>query len=69
MHSRQGDAVAPVRGEVGDGHAVQRPLEPLQHQLLGRRLGLVGADLVAEDEVPQQAQDQLAAAADDVLRA
>ena len=68
-YSLEGDAVAPVRGEVGDGHAVQRPLEPLQHELLGWHLALVGADLVAQDKVPQQSQNQLAAAAHDVFGA
>ena len=63
------DAVAPVGGEVGEADALQGVLEPLQHQLLGRRLGLVGADLVPQDQVPQQAQDQLGAAVHDVLGA
>ena len=69
MYSLEGDAITPVRGKVGDREALQRPLEPLQHELLGRRLALVGADLVSQDEVPQQAQDEFVAAADNVFRA
>ena len=58
-------AIVPVRAEVGDVKVEEDGIDPGQHQLLGRRLA--APDLVAKDEAPDQAEDQLEVAAVDIL--
>lgn len=51
-HILQGHSVAPVGGEVVEDNTIQGALKVPQHHPLGWSLGIRGADLVPEDEVP-----------------
>ena len=68
MVSLKRDAVVPLSREVGDGISGQHGVDPGQHQL-PRLSATVRLDLVAHDEVPDQTENQLHVAGQNVLGA
>ena len=63
----QGLAVVPVGAEVVDGEVrMEHRVDPLQHQLLGKRLP-AGTNLVLPDQRPDHPQDQLQVPRPDIL--